>query len=390
MRLLSRDPAPFVAALLGFSLPLSTALTNITAVLVLLVLLHPRYRSHLWPALRQPVVVLALALFLLLALAVGYTSAPWLLALDTLENYRELLLLALLVALLHDSGTRRIGLTGLSAGLGVMLLLSYLAWSTGWPPPKDALEPGIIFKNHITQGLLLALGAYLWASTALAADGRRRFFYALLALLAIHNVVFVTLGKSGYLMLAALILLFAAQTGRWRGLALGVLLVAGLGGLSYSQSGPVQLRIDDFRHNLAQHQPGRITATGLRWEYLRNTPQLLADHPFIGSGTGSFPVEYARLAEARSLRPSDNPHNEYLLLGVQLGLPGVLLWLVLLAALWRHSLTLARPDRRLGQALTVFMALGCLFNSLLLDGTEGHLFALLAALVVATPSPARS
>lgn len=385
-------PAPLLLALFGASLPISTAATNILAALVLLlVIAQVRYRSRLRAALGHPVVLLALILWLLLGLAVSYSNAPLASALQTFRNYRKLLLLALLVPLFQDSAGRRAGLAGLEFGLAVTLVLSYSNVLTGWPPAQPPLlEAGVVFKNHITQGLLLALAAYLWALRALGQSGWRRWSLLLAALLATYNVIFITLGKSGYLVLITLSVLGAVQLDRWRGLIIGSAVVVAVGLLAYAGSTAVQQRIDHFRRHLEQSRPGLISSAGLRLDYYRYTPRLIAEHPLIGGGTGSFATEYRRLAARYHILPSDNPHDEFLLLGVQLGLPGMALFIALLAALWHWSSGLAeRPYRWSGQALVVFMATGCLFNSLLLDSTEGYLFAFLAALICAVPDRRR-
>ncbi len=385
---LRSEPGPVLVALLGLSLPISTALTNIFAALVPIVVLHPRYLPRLLHALRSAVVWLALLLLLLLAVGVSYSKAPLNEALDTLNSYRKLLLLVLLVPLFYDGSARRAGLLGLQAGLGLTLLVSYLGLLTDWPMPYGPLEPGAVFKNPITQGLLLALAAYLWGLQAATISSPWRWPLALIALLAVYNVVFVTLDASGYLVLAVLIMLLAGQLGQRRGLILGVLLVAVLGGLAYSNSTSVPARIHEFQRELRQ-VPDRLPLSALRWEYYRHTPELLLDNPLTGSGTGSFPHQYARLISTYGLSIGSNPQNEYLMLGVQLGVPGILLFIALLLALWRHSARLAVPERWQGQALVTFMAVGCLVNSLLLYITEGHLFAFLASLVIAIPRQMR-
>lgn len=386
---LRSEPGPVLVALLGLSLPISTALTNILAALVPIVVLHPRYLPRLLHALKSAVVWLALALLLALAIGVSYSNAPLKEALDALNSYRKLLLLVLLVPLFYDAHARRAGLLGLQIGLGLTLLASYLELLTGWTLPGSTSLPGVVFKNPVTQGLLLALAAYLWGLQAATRTSLWRWPLALAALLAVCNVVFVTLGASAYLVLAVLILLLAGQLGQHRGLVLGTLLVIVLGGLVYSQSTSVQSRVEDFHRELVRQSPGRTATPELRWDYYRHTPKLLLEHPLTGTGTGSFPYEFERLANAYGLPTRGNPHNEYLMLGVQLGIPGILLFVGLLAALWRHSAGLMVPERWQGQALVAFMAIGCLVNSLLLYITEGHLFAFLAGLLIAIPSQNR-
>jgi O-antigen ligase len=87
-----------------------------------------------------------------------------------------------------------------------------------------------------------------------------------------------------------------------------------------------------------------------------------------------------------------NPHNEYLNLGVQLGIVGVLALLYLFFSMWRSARFLPTPyDADLTRALVITFALGCAFNSLLMDHAEGLFFAWAGGLLFAgLRSPQRS
>jgi len=72
-----------------------------------------------------------------------------------------------------------------------------------------------------------------------------------------------------------------------------------------------------------------------------------------------------------------NPHNEYLLVTAQLGLVGLAALLALFWVPWRLAPRLLTPlETHFARALVLTIAVGCLFNSLLIDHVEGLLFAL--------------
>jgi len=72
-------------------------------------------------------------------------------------------------------------------------------------------------------------------------------------------------------------------------------------------------------------------------------------------------------------------HNEYLMLAVQVGLPGTLLLLLLFFTQWRCANRLPPFERVAAQGLVVAYGLTCLLNSMLLDHTEGLFFAFFTA-----------
>jgi O-antigen ligase len=74
--------------------------------------------------------------------------------------------------------------------------------------------------------------------------------------------------------------------------------------------------------------------------------------------------------------PAGHPHNEYLLMTAQLGIAGLVALLALFWVPWRLAprLTLAH-EGVLARGLVLTIAVGSLFNCLLLDHTEGLFFA---------------
>ena len=106
-----------------------------------------------------------------------------------------------------------------------------------------------------------------------------------------------------------------------------------------------------------------------------------------GAGTGSFPSAYAEVNAGRHINESANPHNEYLLIAAQTGMIGLAALLYLFYTQWRLAARLEPFYRDLARGLVITFALGCLFNSLLLDHTEGLFFAWMTGLCFATLRP---
>ncbi|NTV10457.1 MAG: glycosyl transferase family 2, partial [Zoogloea sp.] len=109
-------------------------------------------------------------------------------------------------------------------------------------------------------------------------------------------------------------------------------------------------------------------------------------HPVLGGGAGSFVAEYRDLAAARGWtgeHVADNPHNEYLMVWSQFGLVGLALLLWLWVVQWRRASAADETVRYLSHGLLVLIAIGNLFNSLILDNMEGHLYALLSVALCA-------
>jgi len=121
-----------------------------------------------------------------------------------------------------------------------------------------------------------------------------------------------------------------------------------------------------------------------RLEFWRNTSDIIKEAPFLGHGMGSYSARYNRLVAGTNFTSTSNPHNEYLMLWAQAGLPAVVLLFLIFIWQWRQA---AGPERWLGQGFVVLFGLGCAFNSFILDSREGILFALMTAVLY--PAPVR-
>ncbi len=362
----------------GFFLPLSTAVVKgFLALSASFGAINPALST--WRvAFSHPLSLASLSFFAILAFGVIYSSAPLGDALRMLSKYKELLYLPFLLLLFTQPLAQRWGERFFFIGLSLTVLFSYLGTFDLIVVNPD--NPGIPSKNRITQGLLLALGVYL-ALHKLRYHSSYKIYYGLFILLAVLNILFIADGRSGYVVLVVLVLLWVWQSPRPQRImrlfgSLALLLSAFV--IAYQFSSALQLRFDESINALF-YPNGEIDSSQLRLEFLHNSWQLLQQQTWWGSGTGSFAHEY-RLAFADSWTvASHNPHNEYIHLWIQLGFLGLLLLPVFLWLIWQHAHHLPRQQADKIQALVLMLALGCVFNSLLLDFTEISVFMYLLA-----------
>ncbi|MGH8700752.1 MAG: O-antigen ligase family protein [Burkholderiales bacterium] len=384
--------AQWAAIALGFSIPLSVALDNVLLAVVAAGWLASGAWADKWEAIRgNRVALAALALFGLLLAGTLYGERNPGDASLYLGKYLDLLFIPVFASVLREEPARRRALHALAAGLAVVLALSYLLRFGGIPRSDifavDA-SYAVVFKTRQTHNLLMALGAFLFARLALAASTRRlRLIWAALALLAAANVTLIVQGATGYLVLGALVLYLGYGFRGWWGLAWAIGAAAALVLALTLMPGPFQQRIAQIRSEISQWHPGTPTvasSVGTRLEFYRLTFGIAREHPLLGSGTGSFPKAYADATRGQAALPSRNPHNEYLHMTVQLGLVGLLALLYLFWSHWRLAPRLASPlESHLARGLLLTIAIGCLFNSLLLDHTEGLLYAWLTGVLFA-------
>jgi O-antigen ligase len=377
------------AVALGFTLPISVALDSVLLLAVVLSwLASGAYPEKIARARTDPVAVTALVLLALLGLGTLYGSQAPGDAGFYFKKYSDLLFIPMFAYWFRDATTRRRGLLALAISIALTLAVS-LCLKLGVLPPSalttgDELSP-TAFKLKLTHNILMAFGAFLFAWLAISAENRRaKWGWTILAALAAFNVIMMVQGATGYLVLGALALLLAHGIRRWRGVTVAVPGVAIAAILLMYLPGPFSERVNRIGQEYRGWEASQPqdTSIGLRLEFYRNTLEIIREHPWVGVGTGGFPRAYEQKIAGTGMTPARNPHNEFMHIAVQIGPLGLATLLLLFWQQWRLAPRLAtRLERELARGLVVLMLVGCLYNSLLLDHTEGLLYAWLTGLL---------
>lgn len=396
------DAARMCFVVAAAALPLSTAATNLFAVLGCL----SWALSGQWtPALRaiaaQPTAWLGCVLFALLALGIVWSLVPPGEAAGALLKYRELLIFGVTLFVFADARWRARLLSAFFAGAIVLLALSYAVY-LGLLTYVDergfsSAENAVLLKNAITHGFIMSLLAYGAAVHATRRTDWQRWAFALVALLAAANVWFAVQGRTGYVVLTVLILWLGYSRGSWKGLAAAVTGLAMLLAAAYQWAPVFQTRVTQAAQEARDYRfkahPGE-TSIGSRLHFWKRSAEWLSAHPILGAGTGGWGEAVYQATEGDGPfmhnRENDHPHNEYVHLAVQLGPLGAALFAAMLVAAFRRARRLLGEHAALAQGLVLAFAIGSLFNDFFFDTTEGHLWALVGgALFAAAPQGKR-
>jgi O-antigen ligase len=385
------------AVLAAVALPYSSTATNVFFGLAFLAwLLSGRLFELIRMAARHPVAQGAVFLLFFAMAGVLWSDASAAQSADAIAKYRKLLLLVVLLPILDTPFWRRAVIGAFIASLTLLLLISYGIFA-GLPflPEPDPAQGAVFRRNHITHGFLMAWLAI--AGAIIAATTSRSWLRAaavLVIVLALVNGLAMTYARTGYLIFAALLLWLLAKRFGAKGMIAALAIIVATATVSYVAVPSVQNRVDQtFSETQHFAQGDLLSSTGIRLHYYRRGVQIFRDHPWIGAGTGSWPIEYERRSAndplpLRHISGMGNPHSEYLLTAVQWGALGLLLHLAALIGLLRAAARL--PTRRawLARGTVVAFAVGSLFNSFFWDATEGHALVLtLAALYGGTWPP---
>ncbi|OWY37436.1 hypothetical protein CEK28_17305 [Xenophilus sp. AP218F] len=92
-------------------------------------------------------------------------------------------------------------------------------------------------------------------------------------------------------------------------------------------------RVSEGLTDIQVFQHNQNTSMGLRWEMWRTASQIIVEHPFAGVGKqGYYDEVNARVKKGQApviIMAAPHPHNELLNFGVEMGIPGVALGLML-------------------------------------------------------------
>ncbi|OQW30851.1 MAG: hypothetical protein A4E19_08885 [Nitrospira sp. SG-bin1] len=405
----AKRAAGWTTTALGFTIPIWVVADSILlGLLVLCWAVSGGWRERLRRVSANPVALAALLLFGWLLVGTLWGEGAVEDRALSVKKYATLLLIPLLISLAVDAQDRNRALRALAASLIVTLALS-LALSGGFLPKGwifncDSSNPCVlsipiscdlsnpcIFKKHTTHNMLMAFGVLLFGMLAWKSSHRwARWGWAGAACLAAGNVLLMVQGRTGYVVLAGLAMVAFHMYFGWRGVVAATIVLSVTFSAAYQVSTSFRDRVDLVASGVAQWNPQTTTYDGVteRMEFFYHTVQIIHDHPLMGVGTGGFTHAYAMRVQKLGLSVPTHPHNQYLLIMVQVGVIGLCLLLWLFAQQWRGSPFVGdATDRLIARGVVVTIAIACLFQPALNDHTEKLFYCLFSGLMCSGTDP---
>lgn len=299
---------------------------------------------------------------------------------QTLSNLAHGLRIAatILMALALTRGEALWALRGFVLMAFVNMALIALYYSVGlplWEPWRAVLL--LLGNKSISNALLftiLGASAAIYGLTQITAHRPGRALLALATTLAALTIITLTL-PSRTSQLALLLALTAACLHQWRGqlkvllpvLALGALVVAVL-----SQTPAVQKNFELGLSEVAAAQAGAVSEGSwvVRYYMYRDTAQMIIDKPLTGWGIGGWTAQWRARGPAL-LADYNMPHNDFLWMGAQTGLPGLLCLLAIMLTGMRQAWRRRDLAGRLALAVTIILLVATSLNSALRDAQIG-------------------
>ena len=332
--------------------------------------------------------VVGLILFLWISMSIFWSDVPALDSLAALSEYRLYWMVPIFsLVLTTDRRTQRYTLIAGLLGAGVALFASW-GIGLGWfvlPSGQNSLG------DRIYHGFVMSV--FLIACFCIAREryGFTRYFFLIVASLIFYNLVNMENGRTGYLLLITVTVVFAVLTFRGSNLVAAFLLTVVFCVLSFKYLAGFHDRVTQTLDNVEKMlvEDNYNSSVGYRLEFYRAAVEIGLDNPMVGVGVGDVASELRAYWNVGKLRVlTDNVHSEYLNMLIVGGLPAALLFALFLGLIIRQGLLQRSRSRWLGDAM---VGIGCIvvvatmFNSSIKDYGEKQaliiIFSLLNAMM---------
>jgi len=378
---------------LAASVPVSMAAISLSKLAVLLValclLLRPTRSAAAPYQWKDKSVVVVLLMLAALAFSMTYTTAPWDMAANDLAKYAKFLLIVLIPLLISTRGQARTALSFYAVAQIFVLMSSWLlAFGIALPWVSSAAhsESNTVFHLYIHQSIMTTgLAALCWHLRHELQAPWFRVLAPVLCAMALINVMFLLGGRTGYFaavtVIVSALLWETRKQWRWLSLIVPILTVCVALVASPHFKSRAQLVItESLAYKPGDAPPG---SAGLRLNYWYRSVQAIAERPLTGFGAGSWVQQYRQFDAGADSGRVGNPHQEFLLWGVLLGVGGIGLIVALLVVLWWDARNFSPPHARALRSILLILSITALFNSVLYDGVIGDYFCLMLGLLLA-------
>lgn len=380
-----------VALLLG--VPTSIALVNIGILLILIGwFLSGRWRWKLDVIRHNPITLPAVLLSVLVLVGITYTNAPRAYLGHHLYVYSKLPLMLMLLTLFHDPRWQRRGLLAFALGSLITVVSTYanIWFEVPW---SDSNNQGFgvthhVFNDYIAQGLAMSFFTALAVSIALdARTSWKRWAWVLMAVVTVFSITHLLQGRTGQVVLLAMFcaLAWVAAPTAWRARALVLVALATV--LLFLSSPLLRERVTSMLTEFSQYTDAGVltTSTGFRLDMWKNALEMFMASPLWGHGTASYRVMTEQIYTDPGVCAVScfHPHNQFLFLAVEFGVPGLVAYVMLMQRSLVAAFGLSVRYRNLLVAFLAILFVDSFINGPFWVTTERHLFASVLPLLMA-------
>ena len=307
------------------------------------------------------------------------------------SKYSKLLFAVVLISLLDDVRWRRRCWLAFSMSMMFILVSVYaniwftLPWSAtksqGWEVDHH------VIGDYITQNVMMSFFVILLVQYA-RAESKLLYKYTLyiIAFLAVLSVTHLSLGRTGYVLLAVASLVFAITATPPRRRLIVVRLVGCLLLVTLLTSQIITQRFELAVVEAKRADVDNVSSIGHRLYNYKKTPKLILENPIFGSGTGSYHTQICKVIDdpAKCYEYQWHPHIQHIFFWINNGIIGVGLYVFLLFRFARNGAQAPKRESVVFWSFLAILVVDSMFNSPLWSARENHFFVFMMALMGAS------
>ncbi len=362
----------------AFLLPFNVTAFNISLILAVFCSLLNGHWLEKWKRISHNPILWASLIFLIYVLISCFIPhLPNSNKLTILHKYGKIIFLIFLMPLFFEETLKSRVIFAFALAVTITLFMSYLKYFNLLPIFKHN-EPADLFRNYIQTSFLFCVLFAIIASK-LNTNHKPKFLLSLVLLAAITFALFVfSTSRTGYLIFCILLFYFAFSRFNLKGLIICSVVTSLFLVFAYFYSYQFNASIKQILYKQQSN-----TSISLRESYLKNSFHLIKQHPILGNGTGSFKPLYFNhfgtvpLPNESHLR---TPHNQYVMIMVEQGIIGLMLFLSIFFIQWYYANQLSSEKQHLAKTMLIIFAVGCACDALLYASTTGYFYVFFSAL----------
>lgn len=364
--------------LIALSVAMVLSVSGGTFVALLAILLwcsSGNFREHFEEIKNNKVALAFIAFFLLNALGLIWTEdLKW--GLRMLGKEWKILMLPILMTAMKEEDSEYY-ISGFVAAMTLAHLISYL---------NIMKVIQFTLMSHVFYNVLLAICIYFVLNRLIFGNQSRLYSILYLILFISMSVnMFVTIGRMGqvlYFLIIIIILFQYFESNRLKSVVISALLIPLLFTAIYHTSSVFRARVDavvDEVTTFRMNRPSKYVND--RITFYVNTMNIIRNNLLIGVGTGDFPREYHKINQSQTpdVVSTVNPHNNYLLVLAQFGIPGLWILLSIFYFQIKCALSSTGPSRHAKLALPIIFMTAMMTDSYLLGHSTCIAFVYLSA-----------
>ncbi len=331
----------------AFIMPLSRALISLFVILLPIIWIYEGDFKRKWQEIKSSKFLLAIILFTFYSSISFFWSENILEALNQIRLFSYFILIFVIATSLQPKYIPQI-ITSFLMGMFVSEIIAYGVFFELWTFKHATVENPSPFMIHIDYSVFLAITSILLLNRLISSKYtlNEKILFAFFFCTVTGNL-FLSTGRTGQVALIAGIIVMTLLHFKLtlKSFVLSLFLIGSIYTTAYTLSNSFKIRTAQAYSNIEGIINMKFNSSwGIRAAFWITTYDILKEHP-LGVGIGDFKDETAKIIEkkkytfldsnTKEFMSTNHPHNEFLLILLQTGIIGLLLFFYMIYQLYQ-------------------------------------------------------